>query len=112
MYGAVAHRTREIGTLRALGFTRANVLGAFLAESVFLGLTGGVVGLVCGSFLQLFTISTLNWETFSELAFSFRLTPAIASYGMGFAAAMGFVGGLLPAVQASRLKIVEALRSS
>ena len=112
MYSAVANRTAEIGTLRALGFKRGNILVAFLAESLFLGLIGGTVGVAGGSVLQLLTISTVNWTTFSELAFGFELTPSIAASTMAFAVGMGFVGGLLPAWRAARLKIVDALRES
>jgi len=112
MYSAVANRTAEIGTLRALGFKRRSILVAFLAESLFLGLIGGIVGVAGGSLLQLVTISTLNWTTFSELAFGFELTPFIVASTMTFAVAMGFVGGLLPAWRAARLKIVDALRES
>lgn len=111
MYGAVANRTREIGTLRALGFQRVSILGAFIMESVFLGLIGGIVGLVLASAMQLLSISTLNWQTFSELAFTFTLTPAIILQSLGFALLMGFLGGVLPAARAARLDIVEALRS-
>ena len=85
---------------------------AFLAESLLLGLIGGIVGVAGGSLLQLLTISTVNWTTFSELAFGFELTPSIAASTMAFAVAMGFVGGLLPAWRAARLKIVDALRES
>ncbi len=112
MYSAVANRTAEIGTLRALGFKRRSILVAFLAESLLLGLIGGIVGIAGGSLLQLLTISTVNWTTFSELAFGFELTPSIAASTMAFAVAMGFVGGLLPAWRAARLKIVDALRES
>jgi len=112
MYSAVANRTAEIGTLRALGFKRGNILVSFLAESLLLGLIGGTVGVAGGSLLQLLTISTVNWTTFSELAFGFELTPSIAASTMAFAVAMGFVGGLLPAWRAARLKIVDALRES
>jgi len=112
MYSAVANRIREIGTLRALGFTRISILGAFLAESLLLGLLGGFVGIAFSSLLQLLTISTMNWNTFSELAFGFRLTPSIAAYTIGFALIMGLLGGMLPAWRASRLKIVDALRES
>lgn len=110
MYSAVANRTREIGTLRALGFQTWNILVAFLAESFFLGLIGGLVGIAAGSLLQFLTISTMNWQTFSELAFSFTLTPAIAAYSIAFALVMGLGGGFFPAWRASRLKIVDALR--
>ena len=78
MYAAVAHRVGEIGTLRALGFQRSSILIAFLLESLLLGGIGGITGLVCASFMQLITISTMNWQTFSELAFSFTLTFDIA----------------------------------
>lgn len=111
MYAAVANRTQEIGTLRALGFRRRNILIAFLAESLLLGLIGGCSGLFFASFLQLFTVSTLNFQTFSELAFSFTLTVEIAYKGMLFSLIMGFVGGVLPAVRASRMNIVDALRA-
>jgi ABC-type antimicrobial peptide transport system permease subunit len=110
MYSAVANRIREIGTLRAIGFSRASILAAFLAESLLLGFLGGLVGIVCSSALQFLTISTVNWETFSELAFGFRLTPKIAGYTMAFALIMGFIGGLFPAWRAARLKIVDSLR--
>jgi ABC-type antimicrobial peptide transport system permease subunit len=110
MYSAVANRTREIGTLRALGFKTWNILLAFLAESFFLGLIGGLVGVGAGSLLQFLTISTMNWQTFSELAFGFTLTPAIAAYSTAFALTMGLTGGFFPAWQAARLKIVDALR--
>jgi putative ABC transport system permease protein len=111
MYAAVANRTSEIGTLRALGFQKGSILTAFLIESLFLALIGGAVGLFFASFLQLFTISTMNWQTFSELAFSFSLTFEIASEALLFSLIMGLVGGLLPAVRAARMNIVEALRS-
>ena len=112
MYAAVANRVGEIGTLRALGFHRSSILSAFLMESFLLGLTGGVTGLLCASFLQLITISTMNWQTFSELAFSFTLTFDIACKSLLFSIMMGLVGGVIPAVRASRLKIVDALRES
>ena len=111
MYSAVATRTGEIGTMRALGFKKVSILGAFIVEALFLGLIGGCLGLFLASFLQLFTISTLNFQTFSELAFSFTLTLDIVWKGLGFSLVMGFVGGVLPAVRASRMNIVESLRA-
>jgi len=111
MYAAVANRTGEIGTLRALGFQRRDILMAFLMESLLLGLLGGVVGLFLASFLQLITVSTMNFQTFSELAFSFTLTPKIVIFSLLFALIMGFVGGVLPAMRAARMKIVDALRT-
>jgi len=112
MYSSVANRTAEIGTLRALGFQRRDILIAFLLESLLLGFLGGIVGLFFASFMQLITISTMNFQTFSELAFSFSLNLQIIYMGMGFALIMGFVGGVLPAVRASRMIIVDALRAS
>jgi putative ABC transport system permease protein len=112
MYSAVANRTSEIGTLRALGFQRRSILVAFLIESLLLGFLGGAAGLVCASFLQFFTISTLNFQTFSELSFGFSLNWEIIYQGMAFSLVMGFAGGLLPAVRAARMNIVEALRTS
>jgi len=110
MYAAVANRTNEIGTLRALGFQRRSILGAFLMESLLLGLVGGCSGLFFASFLQLFTISTMNFQTFSELAFSFSLTFEIFYKSLVFSLIMGFVGGVFPAFRAARKNIVEALR--
>lgn len=112
MYAAVASRITEIGTLRALGFEKRSILAAFMIESLFLGLLGGLLGLFFASFMQLITISTMNWQTFSELAFGFDLTPRIAFESLGFALLMGFLGGLLPAARAARMNIVEALRAS
>ena len=112
MYSAVATRTREIGTMRAIGFRRISILGAFMFEALLLGLIGGCTGLFLASFLQLLTISTINFQTFSELAFSFTLTFNIFWKGLVFALIMGFVGGVLPAIRASRMNIVESLRTS
>ena len=112
MYSAVSNRTAEIGTLRALGFRRRNILLAFLTESLLLGFIGGFLGLFFASFMQFMTISTVNFQTFSELAFKFTLTPGIILESMFFALAMGLIGGVLPALRASRMKIVDALRAS
>ena len=111
MYASVASRTAEIGTLRALGFRRRSVLAAFLLESVLLGMVGGSIGLALASFMQLFTISTMNWQSFAELAFGFTLNVEIAAKSLGFAVVMGLVGGFLPAARAARLNIVDALRA-
>ncbi len=112
MYASVASRTAEIGTLRALGFSRGAILVAFLAESLLLGLLGGVVGLVAASLMQALTVSTTNFQTFAVLAFSFTLTPKIVAMSLAFALVMGFVGGFLPAARAARLSIVDALRAA
>ncbi|HEX4985406.1 MAG TPA: ABC transporter permease [Burkholderiales bacterium] len=111
MYASVASRTAEIGTLRALGFRRGGILAVFLLEALLLGLAGGAAGLFLASFMQLLTISTMNWQSFAELAFSFTLNAAIAVKAIAFALAMGLIGGFLPAVRASRLNIVDALRA-
>ncbi|MFN3630951.1 MAG: ABC transporter permease, partial [Casimicrobiaceae bacterium] len=111
MYAAVANRVGEIGTLRALGFRRGAILAAFLGEALLLALVGGTVGLAAASLLQRITVSTLNFTSFSQLAFGFHLTPAIVAQSLSFAALMGLVGGFLPALRAARLEIVEALRA-
>jgi ABC-type antimicrobial peptide transport system permease subunit len=112
MYAAVANRTAEIGTLRALGFRRKSILISFLLESILLGFIGGVAGLFFASFMQFITISTTNWQTFSELAFSFALTGEIVFQSLLFSVIMGFTGGVLPAFRAARMNIVEALRAA
>jgi ABC-type antimicrobial peptide transport system permease subunit len=112
MYASVANRTGEIGTLRALGFRRSHILAAFLLESLLLALAGGVAGLALASFLQAFTLTTMNWQSFSQLAFGFHLTPGIAAATLGFSLFMGLVGGFLPSVRAARLEIVDALRAA
>lgn len=112
MYASVANRTMEIGTLRALGFRRGAILSAFLVEALMLGLAGGAVGLILASSMQFFTISTMNWKSFSELAFSFTLNGEIIAKSLAFALIMGVAGGFLPAAKASRLSIVDALRAA
>ena len=112
MYAAVSNRTGEIGTLRALGFRRSSILAAFLIESILLALVGGVMGLALASGLQAFTITTMNWQSFSQLAFGFHLTPAIVVATLLFSVFMGFVGGFLPSLRAARLEIVDSLRAA
>ena len=112
MFGSVASRIGEIGTLRALGFRSSAVLVAFLSEALLLSLVGGALGLAAASFMQAVDISTTNFSTFSELAFQFKFTPAIAFKAMLFALAMGAVGGFIPAWRAARLKIVDCLRAA
>jgi putative ABC transport system permease protein len=112
MYAAVANRVTEIGTLRALGFPRSSILIAFVMEALLLGVCGGILGVAAASFMQLITISTMNWQSFSELAFSFALTFGIVWKSLLFSTVMGLVGGMLPALRASRMNIVEALRAT
>ncbi len=111
MYASVANRVGEVGTLRAIGFSRKAVMLAFLIESLLLALLGGVAGLALASGMQFFTISTMNFQTFSELAFSFTLTPGIVVNALVFSLIMGLLGGFLPAARAARLNIVDALRA-
>jgi ABC-type antimicrobial peptide transport system permease subunit len=112
MYASVSNRVAEIGTLRALGFKRANVLAAFLLEALLLGLIGGVAGLACASLMQFATFSTVNFQTFANIAFHFALTPGIVVATLLFSVAMGLVGGFLPAIRAARMKIVDSLRAA
>jgi putative ABC transport system permease protein len=111
-YAAVANRTGEIGTLRALGFRRSSILAAFMLESILLALVGGLMGLALASGLQAFTITTMNWQSFSQLAFGFYLTPRIIGITILFSVVMGLVGGFLPSVRAARLEIVDSLRAA
>ena len=110
MYAAVANRTREIGTMRALGFRRRNIMVVFLSESIMISLAGGIAGLILASFLQFFSISTLNFASFSELQFSFAVSPTIIISSLIFALIMGIVGGFLPSIRAARKNIVDSLR--
>lgn len=112
MYAAVANRTKEIGTLRSLGFRRISILTAFLLEGLFLSLTGGIIGVAASYLLQMVEISTTNWGTFSEIAFRFAMSPTIAAAAILFSLVMGLVGGFLPAVRAARLNIVDSLRAA
>jgi len=111
MYAAVARRTKEIGTLRVLGFGRLSILIAFLLESVAVALVGVVIGVLLAMPLNFVSTGTSNWSTFSEIAFNFRVTPDLILIALIFGAIIGFVGSLLPSIRASRLRIVEALRA-
>jgi ABC-type antimicrobial peptide transport system permease subunit len=111
MYSAVANRTIEIGTMRSLGFSRRSILIAFLIEAVIISLIGGAIGIFIASFLQFFSLSTLNWSSFAELSFSFSLSPSIIISSIIFALVMGVLGGFFPSVRAARLNIVKALRA-
>ncbi|MBI4549135.1 MAG: ABC transporter permease [Ignavibacteriae bacterium] len=112
MYAAVANRTIEVGTLRSLGFRRRSVLTAFLIESILLSIIGGAMGVALASFMSFVQISTVNFGTFSELAFGFKMSPQIVVQSMIFAIVMGIAGGFLPSVRAARLNIVNALRAT
>jgi putative ABC transport system permease protein len=112
MYAIVAARTREIGTLRALGFSRRAILASFLIESTVLALAGGALGCVLAFPMNGFSTGTGQTQSFSEIAFSFRITPEILMVGLGFALAMGVLGGLLPAMRGARMPITSALREA
>jgi len=111
MYAAVARRTKEIGTLRVLGFSRLSILIAFLLESVAIALIGAAIGIVLALPLNFVSTGTSNWVTFSEIAFNFRVTFELMMFALIFGAVIGFVGSLLPSIRASRFKIVDALRA-
>ncbi len=111
MYTAVATRAREIATLRALGFETSTVVVSVLAESMVLGAVGGVIGGAAAYFgFNGYQTSTINFQTFSQVAFAFRVTPDLLVTGLVYALTMGLVGGLLPALRAARLPIPSALR--
>jgi putative ABC transport system permease protein len=111
MYSAVAARTREIATLRALGFGASAVMVSVLVEAILLSLVGGVLGGALAYFaFDGFTTATMNWQSFSQVAFAFAVTPALLIQGIVSAAVMGLLGGLFPAIRAARLPIVTALR--
>lgn len=112
MYAAVASRGREIGTLRALGFHRRSILTSFLFESVLLCLAGGVLGCLATLPFNGLSTGTANWATFSEITFEFRFGPNVLIRGVLLALVMGLFGGLLPALNAVRLHIVDALRQT
>ena len=111
MYAAVARRTKEIGTLRVLGFSRGSILLAFLLESVSIALIGTAIGILLTLPLNFVSTGTSNWMTFSEIAFNFRVTTDLMISALIFGAIIGFVGSLLPSVRAARFKIVDALRA-
>jgi putative ABC transport system permease protein len=111
MYSAVSSRTREIATLRALGFGAAPVVTSVLLESVVLGLLGGIVGgVLVYLVLNGYQASTLNWASFSQITFAFTVTPRLLVTGLGYSLILGFVGGLLPGLRAARMPVTAGLR--
>ena len=111
MYAAVARRTKEIGTLRVLGFGRASILVSFLLESVSIALIGAAIGILLALPLNFVSTGTSNFVTFSEIAFNFRVTPDLMIWALLFGGIIGFVGSVLPSIRAARFKIVDALRA-
>lgn len=111
MYAAVAARTREIATLRALGFRAGPVVLSVLTESLLLAVVGGVAGAAIAYFaFNGIQTSTMNWTTFSQVSFSFKVTPLLLGLGLACALLMGLIGGLFPAIRAARLPVATALR--
>jgi putative ABC transport system permease protein len=111
MNGAVASRTREIGTLRALGFSRFAILLSFLIEAIALSTIGGTVGIVLVQLLSLVEFPVINFQTFSEIVISFEATPVVIIGSLFFAIGMGILGGLFPAIRASQVSPIEAMRA-
>ncbi len=112
MYAQVGTRINEIGTMRALGFQRRHILLAFLLEAGLLGGLGGIIGMIPAALLNFITLSTINWSSFAEITFRFTLTPEILLKSLAFGVGMGLVGGLLPALKAARLPLIDALRAA
>ena len=110
MYSAVAERAREVATLRAIGFGEGAVVLSFVAEALFIAFLGGLLGCLVVLPVNGLTTGTMNWQTFSHLAFAFRVTPSLLATGVAFALLMGLVGGVPPAVRAARLPVAAALR--
>ena len=111
MYAAVGARTREIGTLRVLGFRRRSVVAALLLEGGLLALVGGVLGCAIAFYWNGYTTATMGMETFSEIVFEFRVTPKLVVEGLVFAVIVGLIGTLFPAIRAARLPVILALKS-
>jgi putative ABC transport system permease protein len=113
MYGAVSARTREIATLRALGFGAGPIVASVLAESIVVALFGGIIGAaVAWLAFDGYQASTINWQTFSQVTFAFAVTPALLLQAIMWAATLGLMGGLFPAIRAARLPIATGLRES
>jgi len=110
MYSAVAARAREIATMRALGFGGGSIIVSFVFESLVIATVGGIVGCLAVLPLNGFTAGTMNWQTFSHLAFAFQVTPGLLLVGLVFGMVMGLLGGVLPAIRAARLPVASALR--
>ena len=111
MYASVGSRTREIGTLRVLGFRRRTILAGFIVEGAFLAALGGVLGCLLALPLHGVSTGTMSFNSFSETVFEFRITPWLAAKGLIFAVVVGIIGSLLPAIRASRLPVITALKS-
>jgi putative ABC transport system permease protein len=111
MYAAIANRQREIGTLRALGFSRLSILASFLAESMLLALVGGAIGMIASLGMGFVKFSMVNFASWSEIVFTFDPTPEILGTTLIFALVMGLFGGFFPAIRAARVSPVVAMRA-
>jgi putative ABC transport system permease protein len=111
MYSAVSERSREIAVLRAIGFGGGAIVLSFFVESLIIAFVGGLVGCIAALPVNGLTTGTINWQTFSHLAFAFRITPDLMALGMVFALLMGAVGGLPPAIRAARANVAHTLRA-
>jgi putative ABC transport system permease protein len=110
MYAAVANRQKEIGTLRALGFSRRSVLSSFLLEAILLALLGGLVGAAASLAMGFVRFSMMNFTSWSEIVFSFEPTPGVIAKALVFAGVMGVLGGFFPALRAARVSPIQAMR--
>jgi putative ABC transport system permease protein len=110
MYASIAARAREIATIRAIGFAEWSIVVSFLLESLFISFIGGLIGCLAVIPINGYSTSTINWQTFTNLAFAFDITPLLLLQGMLFALGMGLVGGLPPSIRAARMPVVTALR--
>jgi len=111
MYSAVSERSREIAVLRAIGFGGGAIVLSFFVEALIIAFVGGVVGCIAVLPVNGITTGTINWQTFSHLAFAFRITPELLGWGLVFALMMGAVGGLPPAIRAARANVATTLRA-
>jgi putative ABC transport system permease protein len=111
MYSAVSERSREIAVLRAIGFSGGAVVLSFFIEALAVALFGGLLGCIAALPVNGITTGTMNWQTFSHLAFAFRITSDVLAFGMVFALVMGALGGLPPAIRAARANVATALRA-
>jgi putative ABC transport system permease protein len=112
LYASIGARTREIGTLRVLGFRRRSILLGFLLEGAVLASLGGVFGCLLALPIHGYSTGTIGWETFAETVFDFQITPELALQGILFSICLGLIGSLLPALRASRLPVIAALKSA
>jgi putative ABC transport system permease protein len=111
LYASVGARTREIGTLRVLGFKRRAILLGFLIEGALISAAGGVLGVLLSLCWNGYSTGTLSWESFSEIVFDFRVTPVLALQGVLFSVVVGVIGSLFPAWRAARLPVIASLKS-